>query len=145
MTMKWLAALITCALVSAPALAREITPAERRDHPFDAGLPGCTDPSVLRDISSTFSTREGRFWNSSLQIVGFERVQQVAWRPWGLDYIPRRYCSGTVIVSDGYKRRINFSIRENLGFIGIGWGTEWCVDGLDRHYAFAPHCKQALP
>jgi hypothetical protein len=145
MTMKWLAALITCVMVSAPALAREITPAERRDHSYNANLPGCDDPSVLQDISSTFSTREGRFWNSSLEILGFERVQQVAWRPWGLDYIPRRYCAGTVVVSDGYKRRINFSIREKLGFIGIGWGTEWCVDGLDRDYAFAPHCKQALP
>jgi hypothetical protein len=72
-------------------------------------------------------------------------VQQVAWRPWGLDYIPRRYCTGTVVVSDGYKHKINFSIREDLGFIGIGWDTEACVDGFDRHYAFAPHCKQAAP
>lgn len=143
--MKWLAALISCMLLSAPALAREITPAERRDHSYSAGLPACDDPSVLGDISSRFATREDRFWNSSLRILGFEKVRQTEWRPWGLDYIPRRYCTGTVIVSDGYKHRINFSIREKLGWIGIGWGTEWCVDGFDRHYAFAPHCKQAQP
>jgi hypothetical protein len=143
--MKWLAALISCMLLSAPALAREMTPAERRDHPYSAALPNCDDPGVLQDISSTFSTKESRFWNSSLAIMNFERVRQVAWRPWGLDYIPRRYCSGTVIVSDGLKRRIDFSIREKLGFIGIGWGTEFCVDGFDRHYSFAPHCKQAQP
>ena len=143
--MKWLAALISCMLLSAPALAREITPAERRDHAYSAGLPACDDPSVLGDISSRFATREDRFWNSSLRILGFEKVRQTEWRPWGLDYIPRRYCTGTVIVSDGYKHRINFSIREKLGWIGIGWGTEWCVDGFDRHYAFAPHCKQAQP
>ncbi|MGO4571351.1 hypothetical protein [Microvirga sp. 2TAF3] len=143
--MKWLAALISCALLSAPALAREITPAERRDHSFNASLPSCEDPSVLSQISSAFSTREGRFWESSLAIVGFERVGEVAWRPWGLDYIPRRYCTGTVIVSDGYKRRINYSVREKLGFIGISWGTEWCVVGLDRSYSDAPLCKQALP
>ena len=29
--MKWLAAIISCMLLSAPALAREITPAERRE------------------------------------------------------------------------------------------------------------------
>ena len=143
--MKWLAAFISCMLLSAPALAREINPAERREEPFDASLPACADPSVLRDISSRFAHKEGRFWNSDLQLVGFERVREVAWRPWGLDYIPRRFCTGTVIVSDGYKRRINFSIREDLGFIGIGWNTEACVDGLDRNYAFAPHCKQAAP
>ena len=143
--MKWLAVVISCMLMGAPALAREVTPAERRDHSYDAGLPGCDDPSVLRNISGDFSTKETRFWNSSLEIVTFERVSQVAWRPWGLDFIPRRYCSGTVVVSDGLKRRIHYSIREQLGFIGIGWGTEFCVDGLDRHYSFAPHCKQALP
>ncbi len=143
--MKWLAALVSCMVLSAPALSREITPAERRDHSFDAALPACADPGVLSEISSDFSTKEGRFWNSDLRIVAFEQVRQVAWRPWGLDYIPRRYCTGTVIVSDGFRRRINFSIREKLGFIGFGWDTEACVDGLDRHYAFAPHCKQAAP
>jgi hypothetical protein len=132
-------------LLSALALAREITPAERREEPYAASLPACADPSVLQDITWRFESKEVRFWNSGLKLVGFERVREVAWRPWGLDYIPRRYCTGTVVSSDGYKRRINFSIREDLGFIGIGWNTESCVDGLDRHYAFAPHCKQAAP
>ena len=143
--MKWLAALISCMLLSAPALAREITPAERRDHSFDASLPACADAMVLQDITSDFETKEYRFWNSGLTIVSFDQVRQVAWRPWGLDYIPRRFCTGTVIVSDGYRHKINYSIREDLGFIGIGWDTEACVDGFDRHYAFAPHCKQAAP
>ena len=143
--MKWLAAFISCMLLSAPALAREITPAERRDDPYDASLPACADASVLHDITSRFENTEIRFWNSGLRLMGFERVREVAWRPWGLDYIPRRYCTGTVVLSDGYKRRINFSIREDLGFIGIGWNTESCVDGLDRQYAYAPHCKQAAP
>lgn len=143
--MKWLAALISCMLLSAPALAREITPAERRDHALDASLPECTDPVVLNNISSNFQLKERRFWNSDLQILEFERVQQTAWRPWGLDMIPRRYCTGTVIVSDGYRHKVNFSIREDLGFIGMGWSADFCVDGFDRHYAYAPHCKQAAP
>ncbi len=150
--MKWLAALISCLMVSAPVLAREITPAERRERShelslrgYDAGLPACSDPAVLGNIASRFETTERRFWNSDLKILGFERIEQVAWRPWGLDYIPRRYCTGTAIVSDGYRHKVNFSIREDLGFIGIGWGTEACVDGFDRHYAYAPHCKQAAP
>ena len=56
--MKWLAALVSCMLLSAPVLASEITPAERRDHPFNASLPGCGDPLVLGDITSRF--REAR-------------------------------------------------------------------------------------
>jgi hypothetical protein len=150
--MKWLAALVSCLVLSAPALSREITPAERRERShelslkqYDANLPACADPAVLGDIASSFSTKERRFWNSDLKILGFEQVREVAWRPWGLDYIPRRFCTGTAIVSDGYRHKVNFSIREDLGFIGIGWDTDSCVDGFDRHYAYAPHCKQAAP
>ena len=150
--MKWLAAILSCMLLSVPALAREITPAERREKAselsvdrYNANLPVCGDPSVLSNVSGNFEHTEAKFWNSSLKIIGFERIQEVAWRPWGLDFIPRRYCTGTVIVSDGYKRRVNFSIGEDMGFIGIGWNTKSCIDGFDRSYAYAPHCKQALP
>jgi hypothetical protein len=144
--MKWVAAaLVSCAMLATPVMAREITPAEQRQHPYDASIPGCDDAVVLGHIASKFSIKEGRFWQSSLTILSFERLQQLAWRPNGLDFIPRRYCSGTVVTSDGIKRRIDYSIREDLGFIGLGFGTEWCVDGLDRNYAYAPQCKQARP
>lgn len=150
--MKWLAALIACMVLSAPALSREINPAERREKAFalslrqyNASLPVCEDPVVLNNIAWNFENKERRFWNSDLKILMFEQVEQVAWRPWGLDYIPRRYCTGTAVVSDGYKHKVNFSIREDLGFIGIGWNADFCVDGFDRNYAYAPHCKQAAP
>ena len=58
--MKWLAALVSCMLLSAPVLASEITPAERRDHSFNAAIPGCGDPLVLGDITSRFAERESR-------------------------------------------------------------------------------------
>ncbi len=143
--MRWIAVLVFCGLMGAPAFARELEPAERRDIPFDASIPACHDPLVLYQISSRFASREWRFWNSGLSIVSFERLREEAWRPWGLDFIPRRFCTGYVHVSDGTKRRIDYSIREDLGFIGVGWGTDWCVAGLDRLYAYAPACKQARP
>jgi hypothetical protein len=143
--MRWMAILAACAAVSLPALAREITPAERREYPYDADLPACDSPFVLGDIARAFATREERFWNSSLRIVSFEWVRQLAWRPWGLDFIPRRFCSGEVLVSDGHRRKIDFSVREGLGFIGVGYDTQWCVVGLDRNYAYAPQCKMARP
>jgi hypothetical protein len=143
--MRWLAVLILGALSVAPALAREIDPAERREYPYDAALPACSDAGVLGNIQNRFASSEWRFWNSGAEILAFERVREVAWRPWGLDYIPRRFCSGTVLTSDGLTRRIDYSIREDLGFIGIGWGTEFCVAGFDRYYAYAPACRQARP
>jgi hypothetical protein len=143
--MRWLAVLVLGAVMGAPAFAREIDPAERREDRFDASIPACANLLVLGEIQRTFASREWRFWNSGLEIVSFENVRQVAWRPWGLDTIPRRFCSATVLISDGHKRRIDFSVREDLSFIGASWGTEWCVVGLDRHYAYAPACQQARP
>lgn len=143
--MRFWAVLVIGAILGGPALAREIDPAERRELPYGAALPACTDQFVLGEIANRFATTEDRYWNTSLRIVGFERIRETAWRPWGLDVIPRRFCSGLVTTSDGIKRRIDYSVREGLSFIGLSWGTEWCIDGLDRHYAYAPHCRQAQP
>ncbi len=140
-----LAGALLLPVLAAPVLGREINLAERREHDYEASIPPCDHPNVTWDIATDFATRESRFWNSSLKIVQFERIRQLAWRPWGLDYIPRRFCSGVVVTSDGARRRIDFSVREDLGFIGASWGTDWCVEGLDRHYAYAPRCKQARP
>lgn len=143
--MKRAAALISCLVLATPVWARPVTPAEEREQSYSASLPGCDDPFVLQSVASRFSTKEGRFWGSDLTIVSFEGIRQTAWRPWGLDYIPRRFCSGVANVSDGHKRRVDYSIRDGLGFLGFGWGTEACVEGLDRNYGFAPDCKEAQP
>ena len=52
--MRWMAALISCVMLSHPVLAREIDPAERREVPFDASLPACTDPLVLDNDHGRF-------------------------------------------------------------------------------------------
>jgi hypothetical protein len=112
---------------------------------YHAGLPACDDPSALHVIASRFERKEGRFWNSDLQIVDFLGVREVAFRRWAVDTIPRRFCTGQVIVSDGVKRRVNYSIIEDAGAIGASWGVEWCVVGLDRNLAYNPACRMALP
>lgn len=138
--------LIATALLVAPALrASEIVPAEKRILPYTASLPICADPSVLSMISSAFAEKEAQFWNSSLTILEYERIQPVAWRPWGLDMIPRRYCTASATVSDGRRRKVDYSVREDLDFIGNGWSVEWCVTGLDRNLAYSPACKMARP
>jgi hypothetical protein len=144
--MRLVTFLTCCVLALSPAaLAREMTPAEKRLFPYDTQLPACHDLAVLEKIASYFAEKEAKFWETNLRIVEYEQIRPMAWRPWGLDYIPRRFCSGVVLTSDGRRRRIDFSVREDQSFIGLSWGTEWCIDGLDRHYAYAPNCKQARP
>ena len=138
-------ALCCWAALMGSASAREIVPAERRVEPFAAEFPSCFDPAVLEDITTAFAERETRFWRSDLKIKAYEHIKPLAYRDWGLDYIPRRFCTATAILSDGVKRRVDYSVREDLGTIGYTFGVEWCVVGLDRNMAFAPACRMARP
>ena len=148
--MRWTAIFFPCALFAATQAAavtgrEEVVPAERRVLPYAGKIPGCQDVGVLEKIASRFAEKESRFWNSSLQIVEYDEIRPIAWRPWGLDYIPRRFCTAYATISDGVRRRIDYSVREDLGMIGATYGVEFCVHGLDRNWAYNPACKMARP
>jgi len=106
-------------------------------------LPACD--AALGTIASQFAYKESRYWNSDLQILGFERVREIANSPWAPGTIPRRFCRAMALVSDGRKRRVNFWIGEDTGFAGAWDGVRWCVVGLDRNWAYNPACKMAMP
>ena len=112
---------------------------------FDSVLPSCDDAGPLTTIQRRFATKEGRFWNSDLQITTFDRIREVAYRPWADGTIPRRFCSGRALISDGHWRTVRYSIVEDGGMIGWKWGVQWCVVGVDRNWANNPECIAAGP
>jgi hypothetical protein len=112
---------------------------------YEGVLPPCDYRPALDKIVGRFSKKEGRFWNSDLDILGFDDIRETAFRPWAADTIPRRFCSAVVEISDGRKRPIHYSIIEDGGMIGAKWGVEWCVVGLDRNWSYNPACKMARP
>ena len=112
---------------------------------FDSQLPSCDDSWALSTIQRRFATKEGRFWNSDLQITNFDQIREVAYRPWADGTIPRRFCAGRVQISDGHWRTVRYSIVEDGGMIGGGWGVQWCVVGVDRNWASNPECTAAGP
>jgi len=100
---------------------------------------------ALATITSQFQEKERTFWNSRLEIIAYGNIHETAFRPWQSDNMPRRYCSGSVRLSDGAIRPLHYSIIEDGGFAGYGQGVEWCVVGLDRNWAYNPFCKAARP
>jgi hypothetical protein len=112
---------------------------------YDSNVPLCDEHGPLDKIVARFATKEGRFWNSALTIVGFENIREIAWEPWSSGIIPRRYCTASVLVSDGKRHHINYSIIEDGGMISASYGVEWCVAGLDRDWANNPNCRAARP
>ena len=59
--------------------------------------------------------------------------------------MPGRFCSAIIQISDGRTTVVHYSIAEDTGMIGMTWGVEWCVVGLDRNWSFNPACKMARP
>lgn len=140
-----LAASLGMAAMLSPLAARPLTPAENRYSAFSANLPACDDSGVLSKISGHFASREGQYWNSDLRVETFDRFREIGFRSNGLDYVPRRYCTARVLLNDAKYREVTYAIGENLGFIGLSYGVDWCIRGLDRNHAYDPGCKMARP
>jgi len=138
------AALVVTGVVTSAAAAGWLEKSIYLSGPrYDGVLPPCE--AGLGTITYRFAQKESRFWNSDLQIVGFERVKEIAFRPWAPQTVPRRFCTAVASVSDGHKHTVNYWIGEDTGMIGMTWGVEWCVVGLDRNWAYNPACKMARP
>ena len=140
---------------------RPQTPAEHRYLPWTGEVPACDSPWVQGRIQSRFYESESEFWGSGLQFTGFDQFREIGFRANGADYIPRRYCTARGHLTDGKIRKVTYWIGEDLGFAGgdffgllpltgrtnliNNWGVTFCVDGLDRHYAYGEGCAAARP
>ena len=108
-------------------------------------IPACDSPWALQTIAWRFGYKERRFWGSTESLSQFGQVREIAYRPWGGEFVPRRYCEVKVRVSDRRDTVVYYSIIEKGGFAGVGWGVEWCVVGYDYNLAYAPNCRAARP
>ena len=79
---------------------------------YDALVPLCDHPGVLSEIHAKFGHKETEYWASNLEIVGIDRIREVAFRPWrgAPQAIPRRFCNGIALTSDGARHAIHYSI-----------------------------------
>lgn len=157
------------AVFGGSVLARPLTPAENRYHPYYAAMPACDSEQVLSTVQSRFEQRESKYWKSGLVIEGFVKVRETGFRSTGLDYIPRRYCQAGAVMNDRKVRNVVYWIGEDMNMTGgnvvrslsqsltfgllpafnaspfDNWGIDWCVVGLDRNYAYAQNCRAARP
>jgi hypothetical protein len=112
---------------------------------YDRQMPACDYPGALDRMIGDFRTKEIRFWNSELQIVGIEHIRETSVMPRAAQAIPRRFCDGVALISDGLRHPIYYSIGEDTGMIGMDYGVNFCVVGLDRNMAYGPNCRAAKP
>ena len=125
---------------ASPLTAREEIPAETRLYRYSADIAACE--SALSAIQSRFRATERRYWNSDAEIVSFELVRQAAFRPHGLDLIPRRYCQAVAVMADKRRLKLRYAIIEDGGFAGIWDGVQYCLDGYDRNHTAMAGCAR---
>jgi hypothetical protein len=142
---KLILSLLLSSICSVTYAASPRIKAETREYAYDAVLPACNDGDVTGLITSRFADRETHFWASNLTINGLSKINQTGFRPNGSDLIPRRYCTANVQLSNHKKHRLDYIIVEDAGIIGMNYGVEWCISGLDRNYAYDGGCRAARP
>ncbi|MGQ4273292.1 hypothetical protein [Terrihabitans sp. B22-R8] len=118
---------------------------ERRVLVDDARLPPCFSPKVFNEIADSFESKERTYWHSGLVLLAFAEPRELGYRSWGPEFIPRRFCAADTRLNDGSQRTVFYSIGKDTGTLGVKWGVEWCVTGVDRNLAFAPNCRMAQP
>ena len=132
--------------LSAPAFAAGvIVPAEQRDYPFSGEIAPCDDAIVLWKTRYHFDDKESEYWTPGLHITDITDIKEIGYRSNGVAYIPRRYCVGTAMISDGVPRQIIYQVQQSLGFAGATIGVEVCVVGLDHNLAYSPACSVLRP
>jgi hypothetical protein len=132
--------------LAAPAFAGGyVVPAEQRYLPFSGDLPKCDDGWTIGWIENRFDHTQSEFWNSPLQIVNIDRIEEVGFRSNGASYIPRRYCVARAELNDNKFHTVVYQIQERTFLAGFGDGFEWCVIGFDHDMAYAPACSALRP
>lgn len=146
---RFLATLFAATAIATPVLAQDNSyPAQTWTVPYSGKLndfPPCETESIRALVSRRFASTRSEYWSEPKAILSINDVRTIGFRPEGTSYIPRLYCEGVATTNDGVKRRIVYSIIEEAGMSGIGYGIDWCVVGLDPNNAYAPACRAALP
>lgn len=102
-------------------------------------IPACE--TMGPELAARFNEVEQTYWNGRHTIVAVEALHQSGVRPQRDDLIARRWCRGTAIFADGTRRGVTLELASNAGFVGLTYSLVYCIQGLDRHWTYAPNCR----
>lgn len=107
-----------------------------------ASTPSCAASGVVNSVVSRFDHYSHRYIGYPMTIMAVEDIHERRIERMKKQYpVERRYCSASVVTSDGVRRELWYLIERNFGFAGLGSSVEYCVSGLDRWYVYGMACK----
>lgn len=104
--------------------------------------PLCDDPRVLGQVEDQFEYGAVNMLKSDLTVAEFSDLREKAWFPrQDSAGFERRFCQGSVLLSDNERRMLYYTVSYPLGYAAVGWKAEGCVLGLDRWYIYGANCS----
>ncbi|MXN63390.1 cytoplasmic protein [Stappia sp. GBMRC 2046] len=142
-----LAAAIAAGLAG-PALAADLAqPVEEpvyKEPVTDQRIPNCLNASVQRAVTRRVARAYPGYYDGR-KIANLDGVVETAYQIDNPSPLARRYCEGHATLSDGNIHRVYFKVVERQGFVGVSWGVEACLDGLDRWRVYDGYCRTVRP
>ncbi len=114
---------------------------------YVVGEPGyaspCAEDRYLKRIVNKFDYQVRHVPHLPVvSISAFQDIHERRYEPETEEWpIERRYCGGTVVLSDGHTRDIWYLIEGKMGFAGVGDNVEFCVAGFDRWNVYNGRCR----
>lgn len=109
--------------------------------PVNSGI--CAHRAVLGAITNRFAYQVRHVPNlPQVGIADFYNIHETRYLPQTEEWpIARRYCAGTVQLSDGTQQPVWYLIEYGMGFASLGSNVEFCVGGFDRWHVYNGHCR----
>lgn len=107
----------------------------------------CTDPGVLRFITSRFEYKAANYIRQNLSIYEIRGMQLIGFEPFNqyISSVQREYCLADATLTDGSHRPLFYLIERPWGFAGVGRSIEFCIPGLDPWYVYGARCASLQP
>lgn len=110
-------------------------------HGLLAHLPTCGEPRLWNETRAKFNGTEYEYNNVGVTMGEVYEPRQAGAHVKYDGKVARGWCTAKAMFSDGVMRRVHIELGSGLGFAGTGYSLSVCVEGLDRHKAFAPNCR----
>lgn len=104
-------------------------------------FPECHDDKVLKTIIKRFNYAERKTWNRGFTLDEIERTRESLGQSTYESPIPRRYCRGHALLSNGRHPTVFYLIEGGQGFAGNSFNVEFCISGLDEWNDYDGSCR----
>ena len=109
----------------------------------DGEARACEDSRIVAKIVDRFHYQALNVHHlPNLRISELRNIHEHRYLPHSEEWpIARRYCGGTVDLSDGRSSTIWYLIEDGMGLAGVGDNVEFCVSGFDRWMVYNGRCR----